>query len=124
LGEAYRQIGRHEDAVRELEAAVERSNPSSYMRAWLAHALAASGRRDDAEAIRLDLTAEAGKRFVAPFLFALIASGLGQKDATLDWLELTRASKSGWIPFLPVEPAFAGLRGDPRFQQLLAGIKR
>jgi TolB-like protein/tetratricopeptide (TPR) repeat protein len=124
LGQTYRQIGRHEDAVRELEAAVARGTQSSYMRAWLAHALAASGRRDDAEAIRLDLTAEAGERFVAPFLFGLIASGLGQKDVTLDWLEKVRASKSGWIPFLPVEPAFAWLRGDPRFKQLLTSIKR
>ena len=82
------------------------------------------GRRDDAEAIRLDLTAEAGERFVAPFLFGLIASGLGQKDVALDWLEKVRASKSGWIPFLPVELAFAWLRGDPRFKQLLTGIKR
>ena len=122
LGEAYRQMGRHADAVRELEIAVARANQSPYMRAWLAHALAASGRREDAEAIRRDLTAQTGERFVAPFLFALMASGLGEKDATLDWLEKVRASKSGWVPFLPVEPEFAWLRDDPRFQRLLLGV--
>ncbi len=124
LGETYRQMGRHADAVRELEVAVARGNKSPYLRAWLAHALATSGRREDAEAIRRDLTAEARERFVAPFLFALMASGLGEKDATFDWLEKVRASKSGWIPFLLVEPEFAWLRDDPRFQRLLTAIKR
>ena len=124
LGETYRQMGRHADAVLALEAAVVRSKQSPCMRAWLAHALAASGRREDAEAIRRELTAQTGERFIAPFLFALMASGFGEKDPTLDWLEKVRASRSGWIPFLPVEPEFAWLRDDPRFQRLLTDIKR
>ena len=78
------------------------------MRAWLAHALAASGRGEDAEAIRRDLTAQTGERFVPPFLFALMASGLGEKDATLDWLEKVRTSKSGWVLFLPLKPSSPG----------------
>jgi len=123
LGETYRQMGRHADAVRELQAAAERADQSPYMRAWLAHALAAAGRRDEADAIRRDLTAEASERFVAPFLFALMASGFGEKEATLDWLTKVRASKSGWIPFIPVEPELAWLRNDPRFQQLSAGVR-
>lgn len=124
LGETYRQMGRLDAAVRELEAAADRANQSPYMRAWLAHALATAGRREEAEAIRRALTAQASERFVAPFLFALMASGFGEKEATLEWLERVRASKSGWIPFVAVEPQFAWLRDDPRFQQLLTDIKR
>ena len=41
LGETYRELGRQAEAVAELRRAVERSNGSPYMRAWLAHALAA-----------------------------------------------------------------------------------
>ena len=124
LGQTFRQMGRHADAIRELEVAAGRANQSPYMRAWLAHALAAAGRRDDAELIRRDLASQASQRFVAPFLFALMASGVGEKEATLDWLEKVRSSKSGWIPFVPVEPEFAWLRDDPRFRQLTADVRR
>lgn len=123
LGQTYSQMGRHADAVRELEVAAQRADQSPYMRAWLAHALAVAGRRDDAEVIRRDLTAQAGERFVAPYLFAVMASGFGEKAATLDWLDKVRASKSGWIPFLPVQPELAWLRDDPRFRQLTADVR-
>jgi hypothetical protein len=52
-----------------------------------------------------------------------MASGFGEKEVTLEWLEKTLAARSGWIPFVPVEPQFAWLRSDPRFQQLAAGIR-
>ena len=124
LGETYRQMGRHGDAVGELRRAVELAQGSLYMRAWLAHALAVSGHRDEAEVIRQELIREADKGYVGPFLFALIASGLGEREATLEWLERARAQKSGWIPFLPVEPELAWLRGDDRFRHLQADVKR
>jgi TolB-like protein/DNA-binding winged helix-turn-helix (wHTH) protein/tetratricopeptide (TPR) repeat protein len=124
LGETYREMGRLDDAVRELREATARADQSPYMRAWLAHALAAAGQREDAEAIRGQLTTESGERYVAPFLFALMASGFGERDVALEWLDKVRTSRSGWIPFLPVEPEFTWLRRDPRFAALSAGVKR
>jgi TolB-like protein/DNA-binding winged helix-turn-helix (wHTH) protein/tetratricopeptide (TPR) repeat protein len=124
LGETWRELGRHDDAVRELQAAVEGAGRSAYMRAWLAHGLASAGRGEQAEAIRQELIAESAERYVAPFLFALMASGLGERDQALEWLERARAQRSGWIPFLPVEPELKWLRDDPRFKQLQAEVTR
>jgi tetratricopeptide (TPR) repeat protein len=124
LAQTYRELSRHEDAVREMQAAADGAVQSAYMRAWLAHALASAGRREDAEAIRRDLTAESADRYIAPFLFALMASGFGERDSALEWLERARAERSGWVPFLPVEPELKWLRDDPRFQQLQAGVTR
>jgi tetratricopeptide (TPR) repeat protein len=123
LGQAYRQTRRYDEALQELQAAAAQANQSAYMRAWLAHALAEAGRREQADAIRSELVALAGTRYVAPFLFGLMASGFGEKDAALEWLAKAREARSGWIPFVPVEPQFAWLRGDPRFQQLAADIR-
>ena len=122
LGETYREQGRHADAIPELTKAVQLSNNSPYMRAWLAHGLAAAGRRDDAEAIRRDLERVANERYVSPFLFALMASGFGEREQTLSWLEKTFDARSGWMPFVPVEPEFQWLGKDPAFTRLIARI--
>ena len=123
LGETYREIGRPDAAIDELRKAVDRSGGTDYMRAWLAHALASAGQRDEAEAIRRDLTIKSAREYVAPFLFALMASGFGNRDATLHWLEETYAARSGWMPFVPVEPELRWLRGDPRFDALVKRIR-
>jgi TolB-like protein/DNA-binding winged helix-turn-helix (wHTH) protein/tetratricopeptide (TPR) repeat protein len=123
LGETYREIGRTDDAIQELRKAVDRSGGTDYMRAWLAHALAAGDHREEAEAIRRDLTERARSHYVAPFLFAVMASGFAEREATLQWLQKTSEARSGWMPFVPVEPELRWLRGDPRFEALVKRIR-
>jgi TolB-like protein/tetratricopeptide (TPR) repeat protein len=123
LGETYRESGRQVDAISELRKAVELSNGSPYMRAWLAHGLAAAGQRQDAQAIRHDLERLANERYLSPFLFALMASGFGERQQTLSWLEKTFDARSGWMPFVPVEPEFQWLQKDPAFEQLITRVR-
>jgi TolB-like protein/DNA-binding winged helix-turn-helix (wHTH) protein/tetratricopeptide (TPR) repeat protein len=120
LGETWRELGRHDTAVDTLRQAVEISGHSAYQRAWLAHALAQSGRTGEAQAIRRDIERLRTERYVTPFVFALMAAGDGNRPETLAWIEKTRAARSGWIPFLRVEPAFRWLRTDPEFGRLTA----
>jgi tetratricopeptide (TPR) repeat protein len=122
LGVTYRELGRHADAIAELRRAASLSQQSPYMRAWLAHALATAGSRDDALAVRADLERLARERFISPFLFALMAVGLSEHDAALQWLERTRDVRSGWMPFVSVQPELRALRGNPRFEALLAQV--
>jgi TolB-like protein/DNA-binding winged helix-turn-helix (wHTH) protein/tetratricopeptide (TPR) repeat protein len=124
LGQAYAQMGRLDDAVTSLRMAAEHAGGSPYMRAWLAATLARAGQRDEAGQIRAAIKALAEERYVPPFIFALMAAGFGENDAALEWLERVRDARSGWVPFLPVEPEFAGLRDDPRFQALQRDVKR
>ena len=124
LGQTYAEMGRLDDAVSALRTAAENAGGSAYMRAWLVNALARAGQRDEAERIRTEIKAHADERYVSPFVFALMAAGFGEKESALEWLERVKAARSGWVPFLPVEPEFAAYRDDPRFKALLSDVKR
>ena len=114
-GETRRELQQHEAAMASLRRAVSLSGNSAHMRAWLAHELASAGRRDEALAIRADLERLASGRYVSPFLCALMASGFHGRADTLAWLRRVRDARSGWMPFLKVEPEFVWLAADPSF---------
>jgi hypothetical protein len=59
---------------------------------------------------------------VPPFLMALMAAGSHDSPRTIEWLEKSYDARSGWMPFVPVEPELRWLRADARFQQLVARI--
>jgi tetratricopeptide (TPR) repeat protein len=124
LGQTYAEMNRLNDAVPALRAAAEHSGGSAYMRAWLANVLARAGQREEAEQIRSALKTLADGQYVSPFVFALMSAGFGEKDAALEWLERVKLARSGWIPFLPVEPEFSAYRDDARFKALLTDVKR
>lgn len=124
LGETRRELQQHDAAIASLRRAATLSGNSAYMRAWLAHALASAGRRDEALAIRADPERLASGRYVSPFVFALMASGFHDRAGTSAWLAKVRDARSGWTPFLRVEPQFAWLAADPEFQRLLAEVRR
>jgi TolB-like protein/DNA-binding winged helix-turn-helix (wHTH) protein/Tfp pilus assembly protein PilF len=123
LGQCYRQRGDTARELAELRRAVSLSGNSAYMRAHLAYGLATSGDREHALAIQHELEAEGRERYASPYHLALIAAGLGDRDAMMRALERAFADRSGWMVFLPVEPEFSGVRQLPAFQQLLARVK-
>jgi TolB-like protein/DNA-binding winged helix-turn-helix (wHTH) protein/Tfp pilus assembly protein PilF len=123
LAQCYRQRGDTARELAELRRAVSLSGNSAYMRAHLAYGLATSGDREHALAIQHELEAEGRERYASPYHLALIAAGLGDRDAMMRALERAFADRSGWMVFLPVEPEFSGVRQVPAFQQLLARVK-
>jgi len=123
LAQCYRQRGETTRELEELRRAVELSGNSAYMRAHLAYGLATAGDRDRALAIQHELEAEGRQRYVSPYHLALIASGLGDRAAAVNWLEHVYDDRSGWMVFLPVEPEFNDVQQAPEVQRLLARVK-
>ena len=62
-------------------------------------------------------------RYISPYDWAMIYAGLGDNDKTLDWLERAYKERNGRLVNLRVHPQFAFLRGDPRFEKLIAALK-
>jgi serine/threonine-protein kinase len=123
LAQCYRLQGRMNEQIDQLRSAVQLSGNSTYMRAHLAYGYAVAGDRPRAEALRREIEAESTKQYVAPYHFALIASGLRETAEVMRWLERAYEDRSGWLVFLGVEPEFDWMRTTPEFQKLLARVR-
>ena len=125
-GTAYRLIasyylaeGRYEEAI----AAAEKM--SAYVpnklngRAFLAYTYAVAGKRAEAEKILYELQAEAKQSHVGSEKFALIYTGLGDKDRAFEFLKKGGEENKVLPHAIAVLPEWASLRTDPRFEALL-----
>jgi TolB-like protein/DNA-binding winged helix-turn-helix (wHTH) protein/Tfp pilus assembly protein PilF len=70
------------------------------------------------------LQALAGGRIVSPYTVAMHHAVLGDHADALAALEAAHRGRSPAMVLLPTDPAFDGLRGDPRFARLVAAVRR
>jgi TolB-like protein/tetratricopeptide (TPR) repeat protein len=83
-------------------------------------ALALCGRSEEARAVLGTLTSS--NAYVRPYDLALVHMGLHEHDGALDLLERAFAEGGNWLNYLRLDPAFADLRGHPRFTTLLRRV--
>jgi hypothetical protein len=58
-------------------------------------------------------------RYVAPYNFAVIYAGLGEKDAAFNWLNRAYDDRSYMLAvYLNTDTRLDSLRSDPRFDEL------
>jgi serine/threonine protein kinase/Tfp pilus assembly protein PilF len=88
----------------------------------LAIALARGGQHEPARQILAKIEALAANAYVPPFYLAMITANLGDKDRAFEYLEKAYQERSGWMPYLKLEPLLDGLRTDARFSDLLRRI--
>ena len=103
---ALSQVGRHEEAIREMEA-VDRAAPSVHATSGLAIAYAAGGRITDARATLAKLE--------APFMRAQVLAALGDTRAMWEMLERSLLVDGGGLANLLAASEFESHRHDPRF---------
>lgn len=122
LGSALAAKGALGPAIEEYEKA-RALNDDPSMLGLLAHAYAVSGNKPEAIKIHDQLEALSKQRYVSAYSFALVYLGLGQKDEALRCLEKAYQDRAGdSLRFIKVEPLLDPLRGDPRFEALVAKI--
>ena len=119
LGAALLGAGRPDEGVFELAAAVGHGDGDPISLAWLAHAKAVTGTRDEAAAILARLEAQAAAVYVPGYHLALAHTGLGNRDAALALLATACTDREPAVVNLNVEPRFEPLRRDPRYADLL-----
>ncbi|MCM2313665.1 MAG: protein kinase [Thermoanaerobaculia bacterium] len=89
------------------------------VRGWMGYALAKAGRRSEAIAVLDELEALSHQRYVAAGARFWPLAGLGDVDRALEWMETGFRERDSQLPHIAAMRAFAPLRADPRFQDLL-----
>ena len=122
LARTYVAKGLPDRAVDELERATALMGARPDVITPMAYVLARAGRRLEALATLDELRRIAKPRDPSPFRLAYVHLGLGDTDSAFDWLEESVKARDWQLGMLKVEPAFDGLRSDPRFAALLARV--
>ncbi len=120
LGQALIQKHNYNEAISELQRAIELSPGSTAFKANLAYAYAASGMRDKATKILDDLKIRSSESFSNAPEVAIIYVGLNDKNQAMAWLEKAYAER--FSPWVLMRPCFDPLRSDPAFQDLVRRI--
>jgi tetratricopeptide (TPR) repeat protein len=97
LGRAYEQKGKLPEAIAEFQRAVELEKDNAETWSGLGHAYALSGNRTEAQKILDQLKELSARSYVAPYNFAVIYAGLGEKDQAFALLNRAYAKRSYYL---------------------------
>src|SRR2546428_13383530 len=106
------QQGGYAEAERAFREAITLSPDLSYATAGVAHVLALSGRRREAEAMVAELEARAREHYVTPVALCIAHLGLRNVDQAFHWLDRAYEDRRGWLTYM---------QGDPNFDPLPEG---
>ena len=60
--------------------------------------------------------------YVPPYFLAMIHTSIGETDKAFYWLEKAYQERTGWMPWIKLEPRLDGLKTDARFSDMLRRI--
>ena len=115
LSWTYVQKGMYEEAIAML------SKPESdhpWIIAALAQNYSLSGKRAEAQKMIDRLNEQAKHKYVTAYTVAKLYLGLGDKEQALRWLEKSYENREDGFIWINTDPAWDGLRSEPRFQDL------
>jgi tetratricopeptide (TPR) repeat protein len=118
-GFANEVAGKHAEAIREHEAALEISKGASLYVGFLGYALATVGKVAAARKWLAELKQRSAKKFVPHYSIALINIALKNYDDAMSYLEEGYTEHDHWLSFARVDPHLNALRNSERFQRLI-----
>jgi TolB-like protein/DNA-binding winged helix-turn-helix (wHTH) protein/Flp pilus assembly protein TadD len=119
-GQALEELGDHDLALKALATAARLSGQNSKPISLTGYILGRSGRTAEARDLLEALEMASRQRYVPPYALALVHAGLGDADATFEWLNRAYAARDVHLMFLTVDVKWDRYRSDPRFGELLA----
>jgi tetratricopeptide (TPR) repeat protein len=122
IGRAYQQKGMHAQAQAAYQKILSFVPDDPAVLALLGHEYAVSGRRAEAQQIAAQLKNISTRRYVPALYFALISTGLGDKDDAFRWMDAAVQEKTEYLVYLATEPLADPLRNDPRFADLVKRV--
>jgi serine/threonine-protein kinase len=122
LGACLMALGQTASALDAFKQAMTLAGSTGWLVAALAAAKARLGDTDDAERMLAELEQRATEEYVSPMALGVNYAALGQFDRAVDEVERSFAQRDCWVVSLGVEPAWAPLRGHPRFEAIVAKV--
>ena len=122
LGASLMALGQTAPALDALKQAIALAGPSAWMVASLASARAHMGDTDEAERLLSELEQRASSEWVSALTLAAILASLGRYEEAVAAVERGYEERDCWVVSLGVEPAWASLRGHPRFEAVVAKV--
>ena len=118
---AYEKQEQFQKAAADLQQVLA-AFPHTNAKAALGELYALQGKRSEARKIIRELQESSKKEYVSDYWLATVYVALGDKDTVFRLLENEYADRSIWLLDLKVDPRFAAVHSDPRFQNLLRRI--
>ena len=122
LGWALVLRGQEAEGLQALEEAVSLSPRNTLLLAQLGEACAMTGDAARARDVLARLQEMAGQRYVMPYHFAYVYTGLGEHEKAIDLLEEAVEERAGGAYGIKGSFLFTPLRPHPRFRALLRRI--
>lgn len=120
IGIVYGGSGQYTAAVEAYQQAMRLGDRTAATQCDYAYSLAKSNKRKEALTILQSL--QSSKEFIPPSALAIVFVGLGQTERALQLLETAYGNRDQLLQYIGVESQFDSLRGEPRFQTLLAKL--
>ena len=118
LGKAYANKEKYDQAVVEIKKAIALDATPGRL-GTLGDVYVRWGKTEEALEVIQELKNMSNKRYVEPILIAQIYARLGEKDKALFWFEKVKKEDQPDTS----DPAFDGLRSDPRFKLMEARLR-
>jgi serine/threonine-protein kinase len=122
LGSTCITLGKYKEGIEHLKRGLAAGGTNAGVLAHLVWATAKSGDRTGAAEYFKALEEVAAKRYVSPYIMAIAREALGQREEALKALNQGVEDRAWAMIMLDVDPKFDGLRGDPRFQDVLRRV--
>ena len=121
LSEVYEQRGEYPEAIAEVEK-IGSPDAVRFVTGQLGRIYAHQGRKREALQIVSELQQSSKQMYIDPRYVAEIYVAMGEKDLALVWLEKAYQQHSSAMCGLKTAPAYAPIRSDPRFIDLMRRV--
>jgi serine/threonine-protein kinase len=122
MGRLLSLRGEYQEAIAIFERSRQFTSAAPSLVAALGQTYALAGKKKQALAMLEELRALAKVRWVPESCFAILELGLGDHAKALRHLETAADRSEMQVSALKVHPLYDPLRGDPRFERLLARV--
>jgi tetratricopeptide (TPR) repeat protein len=122
LGHAYSRLGRHHEAIEEMERAREFAGSTMWALPDLAYIYAVAGKQSKSRALLEEALKLADERQNTNWNLAAIYASIGDTDRAFQLLEKALAARDGSLIVMKVEPYFQPFASDPRYQKIAATV--